>query len=79
MVGKRSVRIGSWTALALGAFVHLAAPGASAAECPGALCTVLDPVRSKRTCMNGETRPSETVVVSAYTAMHAIAAVSRRR
>ena len=34
MVGKRSVRIGSWTALALGAFVCLAAPGASAAECP---------------------------------------------
>jgi peptidoglycan-N-acetylglucosamine deacetylase len=34
MVGKRSVRIGSWTALSLGVLVGLTAHGASAAECP---------------------------------------------
>jgi len=34
MVGRRSVRIGSWTAISLGVLVCLAAPGASAAECP---------------------------------------------
>src|SRR5664279_682825 len=50
MVGRRGVRIGSWIALSLGAFVCLAAQGASAAECadhPDALGTsrtlVVDP------------------------------------
>src|SRR5690348_15445552 len=35
MIGRRSVRISSWTAWSLGILVGLAAHGASAADCPG--------------------------------------------